>query len=214
MTESLPPTPPPSPPPCSIDLTLSQFVSLPVNDPLRIKYLICLFASLHPSELSYLHTSLQDSPRLKRDFLRDLPQELALHIASYLDSNDLVKMSHVSRNWRDIVQNDGLWRALARSEGSDILGQMVKWRLKCCDATNVSFSFRRLFIETARIKREWDDEGGGSLIRVHNSPGQFNALTDIISLGFNLSFSCFYFYRWCNHHLRCILIRLCHCGVE
>lgn len=181
MSSSVPPTPPPSPPPCTHDLTLSQFSSLPVSDPLRAKYLSSLFASLHPSELSYLHTTLKDSPRLKRDFLRELPKELSLYIASYLDTPDLVRMGQVSREWRDIVLNDGLWRELTKNENPGTpLNQMVKWRLKSCDTSESSFSYRKLFTDTARIKQEWEKPDGGTLIRVHNSPGQFLTLTDVI----------------------------------
>lgn len=51
------------------------------------------------------------SPRLKRDFLRDLPVELALHCVSYLDdARTLGRAMRVSKYWNELLQDERLWR--------------------------------------------------------------------------------------------------------
>ncbi|KAG0362974.1 hypothetical protein BGX24_005016 [Mortierella sp. AD032] len=53
------------------------------------------------------------APRLKRDFLRDLPLELAHHILSMIDEpKSLVRVSQVSKFWHQLVETeDWIWRA-------------------------------------------------------------------------------------------------------
>ena len=53
---------------------------------------------------------------LKRDFLRELPTELALHILSYIDNlYDLVRnVGGVCKHWRRLSNDDWLWRQMCR----------------------------------------------------------------------------------------------------
>jgi F-box and WD-40 domain protein CDC4 len=61
--------------------TTHDFSSL--NEHARLEYLNKIIAQCTLKELS--HISALISPLLKRDFLRELPTELALHILSYID---------------------------------------------------------------------------------------------------------------------------------
>ncbi|KAF9932023.1 hypothetical protein FBU30_009087 [Linnemannia zychae] len=63
------------------------------------------------SQLAHLTNII--APRLKRDFLRDLPLELAHHILSMIDDpKSLVRVSQVSKFWHQLVESeDWIWRA-------------------------------------------------------------------------------------------------------
>lgn len=53
------------------------------------------------------------SPRLKRDFLRDLPLELALHVLSFVDlPRTLARASCVSRTWRRLLEDEWTWKEM------------------------------------------------------------------------------------------------------
>ncbi|KAL4252750.1 putative E3 ubiquitin ligase complex SCF subunit sconB [Abortiporus biennis] len=88
---------------------LSQFSSL--SPPERLSYLADLLHICSPQELLFISSTL--SPLLKRDFLRDLPPELGLHILSYIDDpTTLGRASCVNRYWNKLVKDDSLWRRL------------------------------------------------------------------------------------------------------
>lgn len=51
------------------------------------------------------------TPRIKRDFLRELPPEIALHIISFIDdARTLTRASAVSKYWRMLLSDEYLWR--------------------------------------------------------------------------------------------------------
>lgn len=52
----------------------------------------------------------QDTIISRIDFVSKLPSELAIHVLAYLDAAALTKASEVSRNWRNIVSNQHIWR--------------------------------------------------------------------------------------------------------
>ncbi|KAI9477856.1 MAG: WD40-repeat-containing domain protein [Benjaminiella poitrasii] len=61
--------------------------------------------------LQYIYTFI--TPKLKIDFLQQLPIELALHVISFLDdARTLVRASHVSRHWHSLLKDEQAWRAL------------------------------------------------------------------------------------------------------
>lgn len=60
-----------------------------------------------------LHLSGILSPTLKRDFLSDLPEELGLHVLSFIENpKDLVHASSVSKSWKRLVLDDATWKQL------------------------------------------------------------------------------------------------------
>ncbi|KAJ7065310.1 WD40 repeat-like protein [Mycena amicta] len=104
-----PPTPAASPGP-ELD-TFPLHVALPHNPALRQKYLASLLHSLSPAELLFVSTTI--APLLKRDFVADLPIELALIVLGFVDDpRTLARASRVSRRWRDMVADDSIWRGM------------------------------------------------------------------------------------------------------
>ncbi|KAI0248780.1 WD40-repeat-containing domain protein [Lactifluus subvellereus] len=74
----------------------------------------CLAALLsHCSARELFFISTRIAPLLKRDFLADLPVELALHILSFVDHpRTLARIACVSRKWHALVQDGQAWRRL------------------------------------------------------------------------------------------------------
>ncbi|KAJ8515898.1 hypothetical protein ONZ45_g6745 [Pleurotus djamor] len=96
-----PPTPAPSPGPNSTSST-------------RLQYLTSVLNSCTQAELRFISVSI--APLLKRDFLRDLPFELALHVLGYVDDPcSLMRVAQVSKRWRDVVGDDSVWRKMCVS---------------------------------------------------------------------------------------------------
>ncbi|KAI8357328.1 WD40-repeat-containing domain protein [Choanephora cucurbitarum] len=67
------------------------------------------------SQLTFLNSII--APRLKVDFLKQLPPEIALHILSYIHSpSTLTRATAVSKHWYHLIRdNDNLWRSLCKS---------------------------------------------------------------------------------------------------
>ncbi|KAF9375704.1 hypothetical protein CPB97_011283, partial [Podila verticillata] len=63
------------------------------------------------SQLTFLTNII--APKLKRDFLHDLPLELAHHILSFIDDpRSLARAGQVSRFWHQLIETeDWVWRA-------------------------------------------------------------------------------------------------------
>ena len=80
----------------------------------RLEYLNKIIAQCTLKELS--HISALINPLLKRDFLRELPMELALHILSYVgDLHELVRnIGGVCKHWRRLSNDDWLWRRMCQ----------------------------------------------------------------------------------------------------
>lgn len=58
------------------------------------------------------------TPALKRDYIKDLPLELAVLILSSLDSKSLCRATRVSKKWHEIVDADGrIWKRRLAVEG-------------------------------------------------------------------------------------------------
>lgn len=106
-----PPTPAPSPPP-SLSHTHTPFPDLsllPTSQ--RIPYLSALLTQCTPSELLFISDTV--TPLLKRDFLNDLPPELALYVLSFVNEPaTLARAGRVSRCWARLVKDEGIWRRM------------------------------------------------------------------------------------------------------
>ncbi|OCH84771.1 WD40 repeat-like protein [Obba rivulosa] len=124
-----PPTPAPSPRPAHSPLVAPLSFSSP-NDPIclarqdfasldpttRRLFLSVILEDCTPQELLFVSTKI--APLLKRDFLRDLPPEVALHIISFLDDpQTLARASRVSRHWNRLLADDWIWRRLCHIHG-------------------------------------------------------------------------------------------------
>ncbi|KAI0262348.1 WD40-repeat-containing domain protein [Gloeopeniophorella convolvens] len=124
-----PPTPAPSPRPASpppettsLVSSFAQFTSPPFSASInefqslshssRQDYLATLIAHCTARELFFISTRI--APLLKRDFLTDLPVELALHILSFIDHpRTLARVARVSRGWHALAQDERAWCGLA-----------------------------------------------------------------------------------------------------
>lgn len=127
-----PPTPAPSPRPFAThddnglptvnitNFSLMESFQDPTHDfsllseQARLEYLNNVIAQCTLRELSHISTLI--SPLLKRDFLRELPAELALHILSYIDDlYHLVRdVAGVCKHWRRLSNDDSLWRRMCQ----------------------------------------------------------------------------------------------------
>jgi len=126
-----PPTPAPSPGPFTHDHDhnathfplvkgFQQFAYDPtrdfssLNEQARLEYLNKIISQCTPKELSHISTLI--SPLLKRDFLQELPTELALHVLSYIvDFYELVRnVGCVCKYWRRLSSDGWLWRRMCQ----------------------------------------------------------------------------------------------------
>lgn len=61
--------------------------------------------------LQYIYTFI--TPKLKIDFLKELPIELSLYVLSFIDDpRTLARASHVSSHWNSLLKDEGAWKAL------------------------------------------------------------------------------------------------------
>lgn len=66
------------------------------------------------SQISFLNALI--APRLKVDFLKQLPAELSLQILSYIDSpKTLVHTAAVSKHWHSFEKDERLWKHLCQT---------------------------------------------------------------------------------------------------
>ncbi|KAL7415584.1 hypothetical protein BDY24DRAFT_413175 [Mrakia frigida] len=140
-----PPTPAPSPRPSEVggpSLGFGFFGGEGRNEETAISSVLTTFNHLTPSARLSLLTSLLPllktpellllshhiSPRLKRDFLRDLPLEISLHVLSFVDSpRTLARASCVSRFWRRLLEDEWTWKEMCARHrfGGGVMSGMV-----------------------------------------------------------------------------------------
>ncbi|GJE89631.1 WD40 repeat-like protein [Phanerochaete sordida] len=118
-----PPTPAPSPGPnlpphpTFTSLYKQEFSVLPPYQ--RRQFLSAVLSECTPDELLFVSTTV--APLLKRDFLRDLPPELAIHILGFIDDpRSLLKAGQVSRYWHSLVAEECLWKRMCDVYDFDI----------------------------------------------------------------------------------------------
>jgi F-box-like len=81
--------------------------------------LVSTLPHLTPAQLVHLASILP--ARHKRDFIADLPQEIALHILSFVaDVETLARAGRVSRIWRLLVYDDAPWKTMCVRRGFDV----------------------------------------------------------------------------------------------
>jgi hypothetical protein len=64
---------------------------------------------------------------LYRDFIGELPIELAHHILKFLDVQSVFRAGQVSRQWKAIVNSNSLWQHFYERNGWSVDIQLVRW---------------------------------------------------------------------------------------
>lgn len=97
-----------------VEYLRAQINSLaPVSRQLLLTHLV---NDSDPSSLSPLIHLI--TPRLKRDFLKTLPVELAFHVLSFVDDvKTLARASGVSRFWRALLEDEATWKRMCWKSG-------------------------------------------------------------------------------------------------
>jgi len=86
---------------------IARFRELPKDE--RFAFLSNLVGELQLNEALVMSSKI--APKLKRDFLSDLPIELALHCVSFLDdARTLGRAMRVCKYWHDLLQDERLWK--------------------------------------------------------------------------------------------------------
>lgn len=100
--------------PSTQPFSASAFAAL--TPALRFQHLAALLAECTPEELLFISTTI--TPLLRRDFLRDLPAELAFHVLSFVDDpRTLARASRVSRTWSHLLEDQWLWKRMCDVHG-------------------------------------------------------------------------------------------------
>lgn len=77
-------------------------------------FLYEIINSCDNSQLTFLNSLI--APRLKVDFLKELPPEIALHILSFIDlPSTLSRANAVSKYWNALIRDENLWKALCKA---------------------------------------------------------------------------------------------------
>jgi F-box and WD-40 domain protein CDC4 len=123
--------------------SLREFAALNTLGPAaRRRYLALLLAACTPTELLFISTAL--APMLTRDFLAELPLEIALHVLGFVDDHQtLLSAGRVSRQWRKLCGEELVWKGLVEGYGYD--GEVEKARMVAEDLQEPCLLYRTGF---------------------------------------------------------------------
>ncbi|KAI8968561.1 WD40-repeat-containing domain protein [Mycotypha africana] len=111
------------------------------------------------SQLTYLNNLI--SPRLKIDFLKELPIEISLHVLTFIDDpKTLARAATVSTFWNSLLKDEAAWKALCmkhqyRRRNSSICGG----ELLQPPSQRLNFSYREYFKKKYNIASAWAHGG-------------------------------------------------------
>ncbi|KAJ3759119.1 WD40 repeat-like protein [Lentinula raphanica] len=166
--------------------TLSPLLALPQNPALRRQYLSAIIHACTPTELLFISTTI--APLLKRDFLRALPPELALHVLRFVDTpKTLGRAAQVSQWWRKLVNDESLWKRMCAQYGfgkdrllytkdhdqperAEYISTIPR-NLSTPRHTSglpIDFSYRKHFKYSYSLMQNWHN--GGHLLQAHKIP--------------------------------------------
>ncbi|KAI8966970.1 WD40-repeat-containing domain protein [Mycotypha africana] len=107
------------------------------------------------------------SPKLKVDFLKYLPIEIALHVLSFIDDpRTLTRASHVSKYWHALLTDDSPWKALCFKH--------KYYQQYYCKT--LSSSYREFFRRKYNIDMAWN-LGGGKMTHCERKESQILVTT-------------------------------------
>ncbi|KAK7685084.1 hypothetical protein QCA50_011921 [Cerrena zonata] len=173
-----PPTPAPSPgltfselPPTTNNVLAASFhrQQFALMSPEQRRELLgSILADCTPTELLFVSSTV--TPLLKRDFLQELPPELACYILSFVEEpQTLTRASAVSRRWNQLISDEWLWKRLCYLHGFEI---DQDWPPSSSSTSYYRSHFKREFIAVSN----WCH--GGSLLRTHRVPFNPGSIPD------------------------------------
>ncbi|KAG0170533.1 hypothetical protein DFQ28_001998 [Apophysomyces sp. BC1034] len=118
-------------------------------------FLFELIGCCDNSQLTYLNTII--APRLKIDFLKELPIEISLHVLSFVDDpKTLARAACVSTFWNSLLRDEATWKSLCmkhryRRRNSSICGG----ELLDPPSQRRNFSYRQYFKRKYNIAAAW-----------------------------------------------------------
>ena len=93
---------------------LSVFLAMSNDDRSRATEALIRTCSSNTVQLNQIKNQIE--PYFQRDFIRDLPRELALHVLQYLPASDVARASRTCRAWYQICNDVLLWRRLCQTK--------------------------------------------------------------------------------------------------
>ncbi|KAG0374437.1 hypothetical protein BGX24_010402 [Mortierella sp. AD032] len=103
--------------------------ALRMNEEQRAELAVQLLQSVSPMVFSRAYARL--TPLLQhRDFLAELPYELAVHLLSYLDERSLMNVALVSKEWNRFASDNAVWKGIYARLGWTVNQDMIDWFLK------------------------------------------------------------------------------------
>ncbi|ORZ02494.1 WD40-repeat-containing domain protein [Syncephalastrum racemosum] len=202
-----PATPPPSKQPRTNHRVPRTYLDLHESERKQLEYIAqvkALFQQLSSKQKHYLFHELVDccdndvlayvqdliAPRLKIDFLKDLPIELSLHVLSFIhDPRDLANAARVSLFWNSLLKDEVTWKSLCQRHRYRRRSSSLQWYLQKTNSnnndsndsvhntennnsskSNCKVSYRDYFWLKYNTDRAWT-EGTGQLVDCANTIG-------------------------------------------
>ncbi|CAF0756463.1 unnamed protein product [Didymodactylos carnosus] len=142
------PTPSSKKPSSSILEWIAQFNQMTSDDRTSAIDLFIQNCSSDTSQLKYLRNKIE--PYFQRDFIQDLPRELALQVLRYLPASDLSRASRTCRVWNEIINDVLLWKRLCQS-------QQIQYKDKPCIFDNLILNpWKRSYACYQHLKHTWN----------------------------------------------------------
>lgn len=117
--------------------------------------------------LAFVHSLI--APKLKIDFLRQLPIELSLHILQYInDPYTLTRASQVSVFWNMLLKDESIWKRMCQRHLEQQHRQMCPNTSPTLFPKTTMRSFRHYYKRLYTIDGAWN-KGGGKLTACPNN---------------------------------------------